>query len=87
MDEPRDFLKRCPHPWTTLQVLSNGEARMCCWANFAIGSVKTSSIEEIWNCQVAKDVRACVANGKVHPMCKGAACKFIQDMKGYGDRV
>ena len=47
MTNLKESIKRCVLPWTTWQVLSDGEVRVCCWSNNAIGSLKTSSIEEI----------------------------------------
>jgi hypothetical protein len=74
-------VKDCKHPWENLQILSNGEVRVCCWANYPIGNLNTSTMDEIWNGSLLTKIRELVSKGETHSMCKNAACPYIQKYK------
>ena len=39
----------CRYPWETVQVLTDGSVRPCCWCNNSAGNLNDNTFEEIWN--------------------------------------
>jgi radical SAM protein with 4Fe4S-binding SPASM domain len=39
----------CPYPWSTMVILGNGDVMGCCVPGTKVGSVRDSSIEQVWN--------------------------------------
>ena len=70
----------CKHPWKSLQILTTGDVRVCCWSNGNLGSLNQSTIDEIWNGTLATELRECVSNNKIHELCKNAACPYVQGL-------
>jgi hypothetical protein len=62
-------------------VLADGLVMPCCYAQRELGNLKDASLEEIWNGPVAVELRAFIKRNEVHPVCDGAICKFVQNMK------
>ncbi|AWJ93523.1 hypothetical protein Sp245p_27085 (plasmid) [Azospirillum baldaniorum] len=74
MSSPR----QCTAPWYWMQVITDGTVRPCCFSAQDIGSLHHSSIEEIWNGDLIKELRRFMHQNRVHPICQNAPCKFIQ---------
>ena len=47
----------CHHPFTSLQILSDGDVRPCCWGFGAVGDLNLNSLEEIWNNEMMNQLR------------------------------
>jgi MoaA/NifB/PqqE/SkfB family radical SAM enzyme len=68
----------CWYPFKHVKINSNGEVQMCCYQSGSIGNVLTQSFEEIWNSELAKQIREFTLRSEMHPMCKGwGGCSFI----------
>lgn len=66
-------------------VTADGSVRPCCFASGQLGNLNESSIEDIWNGPGAIELRRFIKADKIHPMCAGAPCKFVQNMRApYG---
>lgn len=68
----------CVEAWTTLQILSNGDVRPCCWCSGNIGNLNMSTIDEIFNGNIVNELRRYIKEGKIHSMCINSPCKYIQ---------
>jgi radical SAM protein with 4Fe4S-binding SPASM domain len=56
----KKLIKCCPIPLTSFNILSNGDAILCCddySKKITLGNVKESSIKEIWNSNKYKNIR------------------------------
>ena len=61
-------------------VSADGNVRPCCLAPGTLGNIHESSPEEVWNGELAQELRAAMVANQVHPVCAGAACQFVQNM-------
>jgi MoaA/NifB/PqqE/SkfB family radical SAM enzyme len=61
----------CMFPWLHVYVESDGETRPCCIGTYGLsyGSVKTQSMTQILNSQVAKKLRLNMINGEKSSIC------------------
>ncbi len=71
----------CPVPWISISTKPNGTLRLCCHANTSKSkgfhksisgdnfNLKSASIEDARNSQLAKDVRLSMLNNVPHEMC------------------
>jgi MoaA/NifB/PqqE/SkfB family radical SAM enzyme len=76
-----ETVKDCHYPWTWLLLTTDGAVRPCCFAPGEIGNLSDAAdVEEIWNGPVAIALRAPIKRDEIHPVCKGAFCKFVQNM-------
>jgi MoaA/NifB/PqqE/SkfB family radical SAM enzyme len=73
-------VKDCAYPWRWALVTSSGAVRPCCYATKDVGDINTDSIVDIWNNKTMQALRASVRANRVHPVCEGASCKFVQQM-------
>jgi MoaA/NifB/PqqE/SkfB family radical SAM enzyme len=73
-------VKDCAYPWRWALVTSSGAVRPCCYATKDVGDINTDSIVDIWNNKIMQALRASVRANRVHPVCEGASCKFVQQM-------
>ncbi len=73
-------VKDCPHPWDWLMITTDGLVKPCCFSFLPVGNLNHSSLEEIWNGFVMQELRLYVLNDRIHPVCRGAHCKFVQSM-------
>lgn len=75
-----ETVKDCHYPWTWMMVTSDGTVRPCCFATGNLGNLQTRPVDEIWNGPIAIALRQSVLQDRVHKICEGAACKFVQNM-------
>jgi radical SAM protein with 4Fe4S-binding SPASM domain len=81
MKQRLETVKDCTYPWTWMMVASDGRIMPCCFATHELGNLNEASPEAIWNGPIAVDLRASIKRNEVHSICKGAICKFVQNMK------
>jgi MoaA/NifB/PqqE/SkfB family radical SAM enzyme len=75
-----ETVKDCNYPWTWIVVTADGMVKPCCYAPGQLGNLNVASPEDVWNGPDAVELRHFIIANKVHPICKGAACKFVQNM-------
>ena len=83
----------CSRPFTHLEVStlpSRGTAFVCCpsWLPKPIGNLATSSVEEVWNGETARNIRRSIIDGSFRHC--AAWCPFLQTRSGfvqYADEV
>lgn len=65
----------CVVPWTgQLIIKQNGDVKLCCSTDFTLGNLNNTSLEEIWNCDIIKEIRNSFKKGifpKVCEYCRG----------------
>ena len=61
-------------------VSADGNVRPCCLAPGTLGNIHEATPEEVWNGELAQELRAAMVANQVHPICAGAACQFVQNM-------
>jgi MoaA/NifB/PqqE/SkfB family radical SAM enzyme len=66
----------CDAPWRWLLISIDGRVRTCCYTQKPVGDLNKETIEQIWNGKIMREVRAAVREGRAHPVCKGATCKY-----------
>jgi len=76
-----ETVKDCRMPWYWLMVTADGSAKPCCWSTGTIGNVNVSSVDEVWNGETMVALREAIARDEVHPVCQGAPCKFVENMR------
>lgn len=72
-------IRACSMPWHWLVVSPLGDAQPCCWASESVGSLRDSTVEQIWNGPVMTRLRAAIRDGYIDPVCKHAGCSFVQE--------
>ena len=72
----------CPHPFTDLGVLWNGDVNMCCLdhdATLKVGDVRNHSIETVLKSAAAKKLRGSMYSlEELHPTCKKCQARPVQ---------
>lgn len=68
---------RCDLPWKELRADYSGKVTACCWGPRPIGNLRTSTMEEVWNAPVIREMRTDLLNGNVPAACVGAACQVL----------
>jgi MoaA/NifB/PqqE/SkfB family radical SAM enzyme len=76
-----ETVKDCHYPWTWMMVTADGGVKPCCFAPGTLGNVVSSTPDEVWNGPVAIELRSFIRDNRVHPVCAGAPCKFVQNMQ------
>jgi MoaA/NifB/PqqE/SkfB family radical SAM enzyme len=60
----------CAYPWMAAYVHADGGARVCCYMEGALGTVRTGEeFATFWNQGEVTEVRAAIRDGDVHPAC------------------
>lgn len=59
----------CHHPWDTILVSVDGDCTFCCWMYGSIGSLKDSTLDEIWNGESANSIRQTMEVGEFPKCC------------------
>lgn len=69
----------CPLPFTKLILNSWGEVSMCCHQLTQLGRLdEKTNILDLWNSDLAKDIRKATSQGSLHPICTSwNSCPFI----------
>ncbi len=75
------LMKECVVPWFgQLQVIQNGDVKLCCNSGYIIGNLFDNTFEEIWNSDKIKSIRTEFKKGIIPSVCKD--CNGI-NMKTY----
>lgn len=69
----------CHEPWTGIfSIRTNGDVVCCpCYAKVHIGNINKSSLQEIWNGDKIKAMRAAFAEGELPPECECQICPVV----------
>lgn len=59
----------CEWPFVRAKININGDVTMCCYQDTFIGNIFNQSLEKIWNCDEAVDVRNTTLQNKLHKKC------------------
>ena len=60
-------------------VTADGMVTPCCFASGPLGSLHEATAEAIWNGPIAMELRQFIKEDKIHSVCAGAPCKFVQN--------
>jgi MoaA/NifB/PqqE/SkfB family radical SAM enzyme len=74
-----ETVKDCRYPWTWMLVASYGRVLPCCFARHPLGNLNEGSAESIWNGKTAQQLRSYIKSDRIHPICAGAICKYVQN--------
>jgi hypothetical protein len=64
-----------------MMVTADGAVMPCCFTSGQMGNLYEASADEIWNGDVAMELRRFIRAGEIHPICADAPCKFVQNMR------
>lgn len=80
MEEVRTF---CSLPHHKLILNSYGEVSMCCHQLTQLGKLDhKTSLMDLWNCPLAKEIRETTKNGQLHSVCKSYnSCPYLTKEK------
>ena len=82
----RPTVKDCRYPWTWMLVGADGCVLPCCFASAPLGNLNKDSAEHIWNGKIARELRSYIKCDRVHPVCSGAVCKYVQNSMAKRER-
>ena len=70
----------CSRPFTQFDIYELGHAHSCCsgWVTTPLGNVKENSVQEVWNSEIAQEIRASIFDGSFK-YCDHKLCPFIQN--------
>lgn len=69
----------CKIPWENVIIDDDGYVSFCCHSKKPIGQIsQDGSFMEIWNSELAQDIRKSIVEGKVHENCSAPSCPFNQ---------
>ncbi len=75
-----EYLARsfCSKPWEHFEVVRDGSVFMCCpgWLPVPIGNLKNNSVMDIWNSEMAQEIRAAILDGSFR-FCSKVHCSVI----------
>jgi len=63
----------CHRPWSRAFILLDGKATFCCHLprpEAVLGDLHEQSFEEIWNSPLAREMRHCMLQGHLPPLCR-----------------
>lgn len=67
----------CQNPFHHVKINTAGEVTMCCYQGGSLGNVLTTPIVDIWNSELAKDIRRVTKEHRLHPCCmEWKGCPF-----------
>ena len=61
-------------------ITSDGNCKPCCFAPGSIGNLNDQSADEIWNGEIAIELRSFIKQDRLHPICNNAPCIYVQNM-------
>jgi radical SAM protein with 4Fe4S-binding SPASM domain len=67
--------RRCTEAWSTVYVRPNGEIMACPYMDHPMGSLRESTLNQIWTGDTYRDLRACLVSGRYWPEC-ASCCGF-----------
>jgi len=66
----------CAAPWLGQLIISrDGDVKLCCSCDCILGNINDSTLDEIWNCGMMRDIRRSFKNGRVPEACGN--CRVI----------
>lgn len=71
-------MKFCARPYEHLYITKNGKALGCSWTRFSMGSIAEEGIENVWQGEKAKELRASIEDGSFR-YCDAVSCPFISN--------
>ena len=74
----------CILPWTHMSVRANGRVTPCCMSEYVLGSLRQSTLREVWNSEAMRQLRLSLLQDKPHPAC--AKCHEHEGHAGQGLR-
>jgi radical SAM protein with 4Fe4S-binding SPASM domain len=74
-----ETIKDCSYPWTWMMVAADGDVKPCCYSARSMGNLHEATVDEVWNGPLAIELRRFIKEGKIHPICEDAACKYVQN--------
>jgi MoaA/NifB/PqqE/SkfB family radical SAM enzyme len=67
----------CFYPFTKLKIDSAGDCSFCCFhTRKCLGNILEYSLEEIWNSDLAKEIRTTTLQNQMHRTCAVDSCPF-----------
>lgn len=70
----------CAYPWVNLFVKLDGSVRHCCHQD-PIGNLKSQTLDEIWNSELAQEIRAGIASKNLHTACQRVNCPVWRQLQ------
>ena len=69
----------CKYPFQKIKIDSSGKCNFCCFQRIIDGApnILEQSLEDIWNSEVAQQIREDTLNGVLHSACSTPACPFF----------
>lgn len=83
-EHPQEGISWCPEPWSSMVVLGNGDVLSCASPASRIGSLRESTIGEIWNGEAFQELRRRVNSDRPPLMCRHC---FVYRKPGNADGV
>ena len=74
----------CILPWTHLSVRWDGRVTPCCMSEHTLGSLRDSTLLEVWNSDTMRQLRLAMLQGRPHAAC--ARCHEYEDYTSEGLR-
>jgi hypothetical protein len=60
---------------------ADGRVTPRCFAQGSLGDLNEADPDVIWNGETAMELRKYIKADRIHSVCAGAACKFVQNME------
>jgi hypothetical protein len=68
----------CDLPFQRIKISSEGSVSMCCFQERGcLGNILHTSLEDIWNSQLAKEIRQETLAGRLHKVCQIVSCPLF----------
>jgi MoaA/NifB/PqqE/SkfB family radical SAM enzyme len=72
----------CDRPFSRIKVTSEGWVSTCCFQDRkCLGNILHTSLEEMWNSELAKEIREVTSTGTLHKTCQIHSCPFFHIKK------
>lgn len=68
--EKNEFSPKCSRPWQNIIVSADGNVRFCCHTNALLGNLKKQSFEQIWNGEIAQNIREKFLENNIPQSCR-----------------
>ena len=62
-----------------MMVTADGNVTPCCFSGKSLGNLNEATADAIWNGELAMELRTFIKADRIHPICAGAPCKFVQN--------
>ena len=67
----------CELPFTRIRIDDMGGLNFCCYqGNRVLGNLKINTFDELWNCDLANEIRREVMGNHLHKMCISKECAY-----------